>query len=125
MIYMHRIQTDPVLEPIQDHLREFAAIPRISDGHLPLRLHIIMSYDKTSGNITESEITSHESRLRVQMDSLNTSRWQPSIHHEFFDGEPGVAWRAVQELFREFKQDSSHLNSIVPHQVFSSSSGVL
>ena len=122
MIYIHRIQTDPELEPIQDHLQRFTAIPRISDDHLPLRLHIVITYDKTLGNISDSKITSHESRLRVQMDSLNKSRWQPSIHQEFFEGEPGVAWRAVQELFREIRQDSY---SIAPYQVISRGTGVL
>ena len=100
MIYMHRIETDPELEPIQNHLREFNSIPRISDGHLPLRLHIVISYDKASGNISDSKITKHESRLHTQMDSLNKSRWQPSIHRERFEGGPEVAWRAVEELFR-------------------------
>ena len=97
---MHRIETDPAHEPIQNHLQEFTGIPRISDSNLPLRLHIVISYDKTSGNISEFKITEHESRLRTQMDSLIKSRWQPSIHRERFEGEPEVAWRAVEELFR-------------------------
>ena len=106
MIYMHRIETDPAHEPtIQNYLQEFAAIPRISDGRLPLRLHIVMSYDKSSGNISGSKITKHESTLRIQMDLLSKSRWQPSIHWERFEGEPEVAWRAVEELFRTDHSD--------------------
>ena len=97
---MHRIETDPALEPIQNHLRELTAIPRINEGHLSLRLHIVISYDQTSSNIADSKITTHESRLRAQMVPLNGSRWQPSIHQERFQGEPEVAWRAVEELFR-------------------------
>jgi len=101
MIYMHRIETDPAQEPtIQSYLKEFTAIPRISDGRTPLRLHIVMSYDKCSSNISDSKIMKHESTLRVQLDSLSESRWQPSIHWERFEGEPEVAWRAVEELFR-------------------------
>ena len=102
---MHRIETDPDLEPIENHLREFTAIPRISDGHLPLRLHIVISYDKTSGNISDSKIKKHESRLRTQMHSLNKSKWQPSIHGQRFQGEPEVAWKAVEELFRTDPSD--------------------
>ena len=97
---MHRIETDPALEPVQTHLREFNAIPWIGDGHLPLRLHIVISYDKTSGKVSDTKITEHESRLRTQMGSINSSRWKPSIHREYFQGEPEVAWRAVEELFR-------------------------
>jgi len=101
MIYMHRIETDPAHEPvIQNYLKELTAISRISGGHLPLRLHIVMSYDKSSSNISDSKITNHTSTLRDQMDSINRSRWQPSIHQERFEGEPEVAWRAVEELFR-------------------------
>ena len=100
MIYMHRIETDPALEPIRNHIRELTAILRIGDGHLPLRLHIVISYDKTSGNISDSKITKHGSVLRAQMNSLNKSRWQPSMHPEHFQGEPKVAWGAVEELFR-------------------------
>ena len=101
---MHRIETDPAHEPIDNHLREFTAIPRISDGHLPLRLHIVISYDKTSGNTSDSKITTHGSRLRTKMDLLNKSRWQSSMHRERFEGEPEVAWRAVEELLRKIKQ---------------------
>jgi len=101
VIYMHRIETDPAHEPtVQNYLKEFTAIPRISDGHISLRLHIVMSYDKSSSIISDFKITKHESKLRGQMDSLSKSRWQPSIHQERFEGEPEVAWRAVEELFR-------------------------
>jgi len=105
MLYMHRIETDPALEPIRNHLREFTAIPRIGDDYLPLRLHIIISYDKTSGNISDSKIRKHGSELRAQMDSLNKSRWLPSLHQEHFQGEPEEAWRAVGELFRDDQDD--------------------
>ncbi|KAF8557849.1 hypothetical protein OG21DRAFT_1504820 [Imleria badia] len=55
---MHRIETDPVVHPtMQDHLREFAAVPGIHDGHHPLRLHIVISFDMTSGSISDSKIT--------------------------------------------------------------------
>jgi len=99
-IYMHRIETDPTLEPIRNHLRDFNIISWIGDSHLPLRLHIVMSYDKSSSNISDSKISDHGSALRDQMGSINRSRWQPSIHQERFEGEPEVAWRAVEELFR-------------------------
>jgi len=101
MIYMHRIETDPAHNPtIQTYLKEFTAIPQISAGRIPLRLHIVMSYDKSSSNFSDSRITKRESMLRVQMESLSKSRWQPSMHQERFEGEPEVAWRAVEELFR-------------------------
>ena len=42
---MHRIETDPTLELIQNYLRELAAaIPSISEGHLC----VVASDDKTS-----------------------------------------------------------------------------
>jgi len=101
MIYMHRVANDPAHKPtIQNYLQEFTAIPWIGDGHLPLRLHIVISYDKTSGNISDTKITNHTSTLCDQMGSINRSRWQPSIHQERFEGEPEVAWRAVEALFR-------------------------
>ncbi|KAF8557844.1 hypothetical protein OG21DRAFT_1601376 [Imleria badia] len=100
MIYMHRIETDPGVEPIQKHLRELAAIPRIGNPHHPLRLHIVISYDKTSGTISDSKITERVSNLRSRMDSLDNSKWQPSMHPVYFQGEPEVAWSAVEYLFR-------------------------
>ena len=96
---MHRIETDPVVEPIKKHLRELAAIPRISNNRHPLRLHIVISYDKTSGIISDSKITERESNLRSQVRFLDNSRWQPSMHEVHFQGEPEVAWRAVENLF--------------------------
>ena len=99
---MHRVETDPVLEPIKAHLQEFSKIPWIGDSRLSQRLHIVISYDKTSGIISESKITQRTLNLRSQMDLLRhpTGRWRPSIHQENFQGEPEVAWRAVEELFR-------------------------
>lgn len=99
---MHRIETDPAHDPIRGHLQEFIANYRVSDGHLPLRLHIVISYDKTSGTISDAKIMDRESTLYIQKDLLksSTGKWQPSIHQELFQGEPEVAWRAVEELFR-------------------------
>ena len=98
---MHRIETDPAHEPIHNHLREFTAIPGISGGHLPLRLHIVLSYDKTSSNISDSKIMERRSELFTRMESLEPiGKWQPSMNQELFHGEPEVAWRAVEELFR-------------------------
>ncbi|KAI9573230.1 hypothetical protein HD554DRAFT_2167504 [Boletus coccyginus] len=109
MIYMHRIETDPAYEPIRKHLQEFPVLPGISEGHVPLRLHIVISYDKTSGNISDSKIMDRESTLYIQKDLLksSTGKWQPSIHQEVFQGEPEVAWRAVEELFRTDKWPQS------------------
>jgi len=100
VIYMHRIETDPTIEPIQNHLRELAAIPPRSSSHSPVRLHIVISHDMTSGNVSEVKIKNHESSLGTQMDTLikSESRWQPSLHHVHFHGEPEVAWGAVERL---------------------------
>lgn len=105
MIYMHRIESNPALEPVLNHLRELADVPWISDNVHPLRLHIVVSYDQTSGRISDTKITNHESSLRAQMVSLSTSRWQPSMHQVYFRGEPEVAWNAVEELLRSGRTD--------------------
>ncbi|KAG8220497.1 hypothetical protein J3R82DRAFT_3197 [Butyriboletus roseoflavus] len=102
VIYMHRVETDPAHEPMRNHLKEFAGIiPQIGDGHLPQRAHIVISYDKTSSNISESKITERRSKLCTEMASLGKFRWQPSIHQRLFQGEPEVAWKAVEELFSD------------------------
>ncbi|KAH0828988.1 hypothetical protein J3R83DRAFT_2433 [Lanmaoa asiatica] len=80
VIYMHRVETDPTLEPIQNHLREFSAVTRIVDVHLPQRVVIVISYDKTSGHVSESKITERRSRTpypdgvpkEIQMAALDT-----------------------------------------------------
>ena len=99
---MHRIETDPEIERIQNHLRELATVPGIGDSHPSLSLHIVVSYDKTSGTISDDKITKHETSLRSQMESLNKnqSKWQVSMHEVHFEGEPEVALRAVENLFR-------------------------
>lgn len=99
---MHRVETDPALEPMQNHLQAFATIPRIVGAlHHPQRVHIVISYDRTSSNVSEPKITERKSRLCAQMDSLmlKNSTWQPSMHQRLFLGEPEVAWKAVEELF--------------------------
>ena len=108
---MHRIETDPMVEPIQKHLQELAAIPRIN---FPLRLHIVVSYDKTSGKLSDAKITKHESSLRSQMESLNKnkSKWQLSMHQVHFQGEPEEAWRAVEELLKSVDPGSGPSSGI-------------
>ncbi|KAF8420755.1 hypothetical protein L210DRAFT_3574204 [Boletus edulis BED1] len=100
VIYMHRIETDPVIEPIQNHLRELTAIPPLGNSHSSVRLHIVISHDTASGNVSEVKIKKHGSSLGTQMDTLieSESRWKPSMHHVHFHGEPEVAWRAVERL---------------------------
>ena len=102
MIYMHRIETDPMREPIQKHLQELASIPWIDSSHLPLRLRVVVSYDKISGIVSDPTISKRVSSLCDQMKSLNskTSKWLLSMHEVHFQGEPEVAWRAVEHLFR-------------------------
>jgi len=100
VIYMHRIETDPALEPIADHLKELYTVLR--KPHPPQGLHIVMSYDSESAVISESKITQRTSDLRGQVDILRQSagRWRPTVHQEYFQGKSEVAWRAVEELLR-------------------------
>ena len=100
VIYMHRIETDPTLEPIDAHLQEFSKIPQIKNTALPRRLHVVVSYDKASGIISESKILKRGAKLGMQLASLDQFRWKPSIHDENFQGEHEVAWKAIEELFR-------------------------
>ena len=102
MVYIHRVETNPALEPIKSHLGEFTRILRISNVSSPMRLLVVISHDKDSSTIRGSNITERTTNLRTQVDELrqSTSGWQPSIYHEYFHGEPEVAWRAVEELFK-------------------------
>ena len=103
---MHRIETDPTLEPIRNHLRELAAaIPSLSEGHL----RVVASYDKTSSKMTDRKIMKHKDMLHAQVVLLNKSGWKLSIHQDDFRGEPNVAWRAVEELLRSGKTDGGGL----------------
>ncbi|KAF8441314.1 hypothetical protein L210DRAFT_3536883 [Boletus edulis BED1] len=109
IIYMHRIETDPAIEPIGDHLQELATIPRFGDRYQPLRLHVVVSCDRTSGSISDSKIKKHEDSLRTRMLSLSKSRWQPSMHQDHFQGEPEVAWKAVEELIKSNRTERGSL----------------
>ena len=103
VVYIHRVETNPALEPIKAHLKELTRIlPRISNVGSPMRLLIVISHDKDSSTIHGSKITERIANLRTQVDELrqSTGGWQPLIHQECFHGEPEVAWRAVGELFR-------------------------
>ena len=103
VVYMHRIETNPALEPIKAHLKEITRIlPRISTVGSPMRLLVVISHDETLSTIHGSRITEHTANLRTQVDELrqSTGVWQPSIYQEYFRGESEVAWRAVGELFR-------------------------
>ena len=107
---MHRIETDPTLEPIHNHLHELAAaVPSLSKGHLSLQLRVVVSYDKTSSKITYPKIVKHKDTLHAQVVSLNKLGWKLSIHQDDFQGEPDVAWRAVEELLRGGRTDGGGL----------------
>ena len=98
---MHRIETDPALEPIAAHLRELSSVLRKIQP--PQGLRIVISYDSESGIISEPKIIQRKSDLHKQVDLLRQTpgcRWRPSIHQENFQGEPEVAWRAVEELLK-------------------------
>ena len=41
--------------------------------------------------------------------SLNKLGWKLSIHQDDFQGEPDVAWRAVEELLRSGRTDGGGL----------------
>ena len=107
---MHRIETDPTLEPIRNHLRELAtAIPSLSEGHLQLQLRVVASYDKASSKMTDPKIMKHKDALHAQLVLLNKLGRKLSIHQDVFQGEPDVAWRAVEELLRSGKIDGGGL----------------
>ena len=101
---MHRIETNPALASVEAHLGEFTKVLRIRGIQLPQRLLIVISHDTAPGIIADSTIAERTQSLRDQVDQLgqSTSTWKPStqIHQERFHGEPEVAWRAVEELFR-------------------------
>jgi len=102
VVYIHRLETDPVLEPLSKHLREFFDILRINDGRIPQRLLIVGSYDKTSSVVSSSKIAERIDKLHAQLKELETPAGllKVSMHKELFQGEPEVAWNVVAELFK-------------------------
>jgi len=101
VVYMHRLETDPALEPLPKHLQEFFAILRISDSCIPQRLLIVRSYDKTSSVVSSPKITERTAKLGAQLKELDLKQGEKaSMHEGLFQGEPEEAWGVVAELFK-------------------------
>ncbi|KAG9312303.1 hypothetical protein JVU11DRAFT_7614 [Chiua virens] len=101
---MHRVETDPEYEPIKNHLEELSSIPKIGNGCFQ-RLLFVLSYDKSSSNVSEVKIAERRSKLSKQVDAWKRSRgpactMSTVVLPELFQGDPEIAWRAVGELFR-------------------------
>jgi hypothetical protein len=101
---MHRVETDPAHERIQEHLNSFAHAFPPGFIHLPERVHVVLSYE---GRTREDRIIRHRERMLAHLDALHPSRtrggqlrWRTSCHPDLFrHGAPETAWEAVKALF--------------------------
>ena len=98
---MHRVETDPDHEPIQQHLNTFASTFPEDFVSLPERLRAVLSYE---GIIQEDAVRSRRETFQAQLRGLRPSlgklKWNASSHPDLFQsGRPETAWRAVVELF--------------------------
>ena len=105
---MHRVETDPAHEPIQEHLNTFASTFPRGFVSLPQRLRAVLSYE---GIIQEDAIRSRRETFQAQLRGLRPSlggklKWNASSHPDLFQpGRPETAWRAVVALFLSDRSD--------------------
>jgi len=101
-IYVHRVETDPAHEPVQEHLNTFASTFPQDFVSLPRRLRAVLSY---GGVITEDTIRPRRETFQAQLRQLRPSlggklEWNASSHPGLFQpGHPETAWGAVVALF--------------------------
>ncbi|KAN0081620.1 hypothetical protein V8E55_009244 [Tylopilus felleus] len=99
-IYIHRVETDPHNESIQEHLNAFAYTFPHDFVPLPRRVHAVLSYE---GVIPEATIQLRMETLQAQLYELQASigiSWIASFHPNLFQsGDPETAWEAVVALF--------------------------
>lgn len=98
VLYLHRVESNPANErkTMQDHLRSFA---NAFAGKVPVRLHVVATFDKASSTLEENVIEERKLSLRHQMKSLSgVAQWQSSMFDGTFDGNPETAWAAAEEL---------------------------
>ena len=99
---MHRVETDPFYESIQQHLNTFAYTFPQDFISLPQRLHAVLSYE---GVIPEGTIRSRTATFQAQLRGLRPSlggklKWNTSTHPKLFHpGDSETAWQAVVALF--------------------------
>ena len=99
---MHRVETDPYYESIQQHLNTFAHTFPQDFVCLPQRLHAVLSYE---GVIPEDTIRPRRATFQAQLRGLRPSlggrlRWNASSHPALFEpGDPETAWQVVVALF--------------------------
>ncbi|KAF8441318.1 hypothetical protein L210DRAFT_953422 [Boletus edulis BED1] len=100
-IYMHRVETDPRYESVQQHLNAFAhAFPK-DFVPFPQRLHAVFSYEGVIPHQTiQIRRETFETQLHALRPSIGQPKWVTSFHPALFrQGEPETAWQAVLELF--------------------------
>ncbi|KAF8120423.1 hypothetical protein EV363DRAFT_1371167 [Boletus edulis] len=100
-IYMHRVETDPRYESVQQHLNTFAHTFPNDFVPFPQRLHTVFSYE---GVIPDHTIQPRRERFEAQLRTLRPSlgqlKWDTSFHPALFrQGDPETAWQAVVALF--------------------------
>ncbi|KAF8132013.1 hypothetical protein EV363DRAFT_1449695 [Boletus edulis] len=99
-IYMHRVETDPRYESIQQHLNTFMCTFPKHFVPLPQRLHAVFSYE---GVIPDHTVQLRKEVFRAQLCALRPNghlKWNASFHAALLQkGDPDAAWEAVVALF--------------------------
>ncbi|KAF8420758.1 hypothetical protein L210DRAFT_2249423 [Boletus edulis BED1] len=101
-IYMHRVETDPRYESVQQHLDAFTHTFPKDCVPFPQRLHAVFShYDGVLPPQTiELRRETFEEQLRALHPSLGKPKWDTSFHPiPFRVGDSEAAWQAVMKLF--------------------------
>ena len=102
-IYMHRVESDPCNESIQQHLDTFAYAFPHDCAYLPQRLHAVLTHHE--GRISDDTIQARREKFGTQLRTLRPSvggrlRWATSSHPDLLRGsDPEAAWKVVLALF--------------------------
>ncbi|KAF8132014.1 hypothetical protein EV363DRAFT_1131149, partial [Boletus edulis] len=100
-IYMHRVETDPQNDSIQQHLNSFACTFPKEFASPPKRLHAVFSYEGVIPDHTvQLRRDTFEAQLAALRPSLGRLKWDTSFHPNLFrHSDSETAWQAVIALF--------------------------